>query len=98
MGHFGSLARGRSVRSPNVRIMLMSYGAFRKPRAGALGSLTECPLDIRPNGVRELTPAGYVSSHRAPDSRLFRNYSTPYHATRVRLRPYNLKAHLFPKK
>jgi hypothetical protein len=22
--------------------------AFRKPRAGALGSLTECPLDIRP--------------------------------------------------
>ncbi len=30
--------------------------ASRKPRAGALGSLTECPLDIRPL-------AGYVSSH-----------------------------------
>ncbi len=29
--------------------------AFRKPRAGALGSLTECPLDIRSCGVRELT-------------------------------------------
>ena len=28
--------------------------AFRKPRAGALGSLTECPPDIRSCGVREL--------------------------------------------
>ncbi len=24
--------------------LLMCYGAFRKPRAGALGSLTECPI------------------------------------------------------
>ncbi len=32
----------------------MCYWAFRKPRAGALGSLTECPLDIRPFGVCEL--------------------------------------------
>ncbi len=43
-----SLAQGRSVRSPNVSIILMCYGAFRKPRAGALGSLTECQhyLDV----------------------------------------------------
>ncbi len=47
---------GRSVRTPNVHIMLVCYRAFRKPRAGALGSLTECPLDIRSYGVRELTP------------------------------------------
>ncbi len=56
MGHFVSLARGRSVRSPNVHFLLICYGAFRKPRAGALGSLTECPLDIRPYGVCELIP------------------------------------------
>jgi hypothetical protein len=49
-----SLAQGRSVRSPNVHWLLVCYGAFRKPRAGALGSLTECPLDIRPFGVCEL--------------------------------------------
>ncbi len=56
------LAQGRSVRSPNVSILLMCYWAFRKPRAGALGSLTECPLDIRPCGVRVLTRSGPVCS------------------------------------
>jgi hypothetical protein len=40
---FTAMVQGRSVRSPNVSILLMCYRAFRKPRAGALGSLTECP-------------------------------------------------------
>ena len=44
----------------------MCYGAFRKPRAGALGSLTECPLDIRPCGVCELIPA-LIPDSRIPD-------------------------------
>ncbi len=43
IGHHLSLAQGRSVRSPNGSILLMCYGAFREPRAGALGSLTEGP-------------------------------------------------------
>ncbi len=59
---------GRSVRSPNVHIMLVCYWAFCKPRAGALGSLTECPLDIRPCGhvispfVNPCAPSAFVAT------------------------------------
>jgi hypothetical protein len=73
-GHFVSLAQGRSVRSPNVSITLICYRAFRKPRAGALGSLTECPFrKPRAGALGSLTecppdirPFGYVSSSSTP--------------------------------
>jgi hypothetical protein len=51
LGLRSSVLRQNSRFSDSRLFPLMCYGAFRKPRAGALGSLTECPLDIRPAGT-----------------------------------------------
>jgi hypothetical protein len=46
----------------------MFYKASRKPRAGALGSLTECPQDIRPCRDRELIHASFqIPDFQIPD-------------------------------
>ena len=56
---------GCSVRSPNVRIVLIYKRAFRKPRAGALGSLTECLhfVDMQ-KGISEASRGGARFAHR----------------------------------